>query len=95
MKKYIMQYYINVQYSMFYTQRERERERETERSISISHAIFQFKSSKCDNDINQDYQPFFYIFQMFSGMVRQTRDLHPSCSTFYLSSPRLCFFIVI
>ena len=35
------------------------------------------------------------MLQIFSGVVRQTRDLHLSCSTLYLSSPRLCFFIVI
>ena len=31
----------------------------------------------------------------FPGWGRATRDLHPSCNTLYLSSPRLCFFIVI
>ena len=35
-------------------------------------------------------------FKPFSlGQGFQTRDLHASCSTMYLSSPRLCLFIVI
>ena len=30
-----------------------------------------------------------------SGGVWKTRDLHLSCNTLYLLSPRLCFFIVL
>ena len=29
------------------------------------------------------------------GVVWQTRDLHLSCNTLYLLSPRLCFFVVL
>ena len=35
------------------------------------------------------------LLQIYSGVVWQTRDLHPSRSTMYLLSPRLCFFIVL
>ena len=38
---------------------------------------------------------YLLLLQSFSGVVSQTRDLHPSCSTLCLSSPRPCFFIVI
>ena len=34
---------------------------------------------------------YLLLLHIFSGVV----DLYPSCSTLYLSSPRLCFFIVI
>ena len=33
--------------------------------------------------------------QISYGVVWQTRDLHLSCNTLYLLSPRLCFFIVL
>ena len=35
------------------------------------------------------------LLQIASVVVRQTRDLHLSCNTLYLLSPRLCFFIVL
>ena len=35
------------------------------------------------------------LLQISSGVVWQTRDLHLSCNTLYLLSPRLCFFIVL
>ena len=34
------------------------------------------------------------LLQIYIGVVWQTRDLHLSCNTSYLLSPRLCFFIV-
>ena len=38
---------------------------------------------------------YLILLQISSGVVRQTKDLHLSCSTLNLFSPRLCFFIVI
>ena len=35
------------------------------------------------------------LLQISSGVVWQTRDLHLSCNTLYLLSPRICFFIVL
>ena len=35
------------------------------------------------------------LLQISSGVVLQTRDLHMSCNTLYLLSPRLCFSIVL
>ena len=35
------------------------------------------------------------LLQLSSGVVLQTRDLHLSHNTLYLSNPRLCFFIVL
>ena len=37
----------------------------------------------------------FFCFRFSVVLFDRIRDLHPSCSTLYLSSPRLCFFIVI
>ena len=37
----------------------------------------------------------FYLLQISSGVVWQTRDLHLSRNTLYLLSPHLCFFIVL
>ena len=33
------------------------------------------------------------LLHIFNGFVWQTRDLHLACTTLYLLSPRLCFFI--
>ena len=35
------------------------------------------------------------LLRVFGGVVWRTRDLHPSCSTWYLSGPRLCFLVVV
>ena len=35
------------------------------------------------------------LLQIYSCVVWQIRDLHPSRSTMYLLSPRFCFFIVL
>ena len=35
------------------------------------------------------------LLQISSGVAGQTRDLHLSCNSLNLLSPRLCFFIVM
>ena len=51
--------------------------------------------SSSSASLNLQKSQTLLLLQIFNGVVSQTRDLHPSCNTLYLSSPRLCFFIVI